>query len=95
MDQGGMKKQLTQIQKLMQVYDPELYTYLGTMLLHSQADPLCRSPLPPTHRQVHLYYSFAHTYTTKTFLFFCLKVILDYFLYACFFVLFLIDEKAS
>lgn len=28
MDQGGMKKQLTQIQKLMQVYDPELYTYL-------------------------------------------------------------------
>ncbi|KAK7107602.1 TBC1 domain family member 15-like isoform X2 [Littorina saxatilis] len=28
MDQGGMKMQLTQIQKLMQVYDPELYTYL-------------------------------------------------------------------
>jgi hypothetical protein len=30
MDQGGMKKQLNEIQKLMQVYDPELYTYLGT-----------------------------------------------------------------
>lgn len=28
MDQGGMKSQLTQIQKLMQVYDSELYTYL-------------------------------------------------------------------
>ncbi|KAK7494859.1 hypothetical protein BaRGS_00013986 [Batillaria attramentaria] len=28
MDQGGMKQQLTQIQKLMQVYDSELYTYL-------------------------------------------------------------------
>lgn len=28
MDQDGMKRQLTQIQKLMQVYDSELYTYL-------------------------------------------------------------------
>ena len=38
MDQGGMKMQLTQIQKLMQVYDPELYTYLGMLLPHCSPD---------------------------------------------------------